>query len=1280
METNSKYSIYRLINIFCLISLLCSWNTIPLYGQMIKVPLEQISVKSTMIIRGTVLRKWSEFEPGGKNIITFVTYKVTETIKGDSRDTVTIVIPGGIVGNIGMAVSHTPRFKVGEDAVVFISDDYKGRLTVTEGLQGKFPVVNGIVFYESAPVGAVEFLQALKTFVAQKEHGTIKISVKNNPINFKSGTLNSVSVVPNISSISPSGGSASRPYSVNPNDPFNPGERGTILDIYGSGFGSSKGSSKVSFSGADAEVYLLWSDTHIQCAVPGGQWQEIDDEWQFPEASSGPVYVVTSGGTSNGVQFNVSFATSNKRYTSSSLTYYVNQNGTPDCDGEFAAIQSALQSWTGLSYSTHSFVYGGTTTRTPTGLDGHNDIGWIESNWPYKPSDVAVNAYWFNPDPNSQDLTESDIYLNGVNYTWSATGQAGRMDVQDLVTHESGHALSLSDLYGNTDGEKTMYGYTDPNGGETKKRTLEPDDIAGVRYLYPQQYSITFQNNFEFDGVGYGQITVQNSTEGTNTLTYNSPLSRTVKYGPTFVISTPVTSPIINGRNYFFSNWSDGSTSATRNFSATRNTTLSANFKIIHKSNDVTAFTRGSQRKLIQTQVNTTKWLHQVYTSMGHVWIEHSSNNGTTWTVGNGGQPLDGGTGSAKCPSIAYVHHAGWGNNYIGVVWQQQYGSTYTIQGKVFNQMSNVTIDPTYASILYTEPADPYSTNANPNLIFNGDFYAIYFVTFERKNASGSYQPGINWLAGKCGEYGGGQEQAFPSANPPGYVGQLGSVTETNASSINAAIALDPMDDGSYSNLDVMLVYQDNYDPQSDMNRIRQTWLWFWSSDQGNSWSYGQYPATPAILNDYCPNDYNPSVMMNSGENAMGCWIDNIPNNENGGWAEVDQMTFTQIGSSIFYYFGYGVQSCAINQAYDDYGPTGMSGFVTWSQIYNGAWSNKSIRFDYGTPVTSSLRTLNTTGKYVQLSNGTGTLNNMYVSSFYPFSAPYYFTTSQALVPVSKDNASTLVMGRGCIISKGNVSFSYRFGDLNVDGENIGFVDAPDTLDYSKIDILNNALVTGSFQLNANSKLVFTEWSGFADSALAMRALGESGYIRYKLELIDAATEKVIGAIKNNSLTSSNAHSLRIQSHQLDTKGLSDMTVKARITINTNLDSAKIALTKSIADVNIALAKSSLEELRIEKEQLPTCYALEQNYPNPFNPSTTIHYQITSRGHITLKVYDVLGREVATLVDGRKEAGSYTATFNGAYLSSGVYIMRLSATPEDGSKQFVQVKKMVLMK
>ena len=93
-----------------------------------------------------------------------------------------------------------------------------------------------------------------------------------------------------------------------------------------------------------------------------------------------------------------------------------------------------------------------------------------------------------------------------------------------------------------------------------------------------------------------------------------------------------------------------------------------------------------------------------------------------------------------------------------------------------------------------------------------------------------------------------------------------------------------------------------------------------------------------------------------------------------------------------------------------------------------------------------------------------------------------------------------------------------------------------------------------------------------------------------------------------------------------------------------------------------------------DKMNLPKEFGLNQNYPNPFNPSTTISYSVPSNSPVTLKVYDVLGKEVTTLVDEVKAAGNYQVNFRASNLASGTYFYRITAGA------FVQTKKMSLVK
>jgi hypothetical protein len=171
-------------------------------------------------------------------------------------------------------------------------------------------------------------------------------------------------------------------------------------------------------------------------------------------------------------------------------------------------------------------------------------------------------------------------------------------------------------------------------------------------------------------------------------------------------------------------------------------------------------------------------------------------------------------------------------------------------------------------------------------------------------------------------------------------------------------------------------------------------------------------------------------------------------------------------------------------------------------------------------------------------------------------------------------------------------------------------------------------------------------------------------------------TKKSIEQKENMDIQSSNDVS-RTKS-ELDRKHSSDKKLENRALENINISSS---LTKEHRRERI---QKDLMLLTLRGEQSdkfvkanntePIKYELSQNYPNPFNPITNIKYQIQKTGQVTLKIYDITGREIKTLVNEIKNPGSYIVTFNGTELSSGVYFYRIQ------SGDFVQVKKMVLIK
>jgi photosystem II stability/assembly factor-like uncharacterized protein len=102
--------------------------------------------------------------------------------------------------------------------------------------------------------------------------------------------------------------------------------------------------------------------------------------------------------------------------------------------------------------------------------------------------------------------------------------------------------------------------------------------------------------------------------------------------------------------------------------------------------------------------------------------------------------------------------------------------------------------------------------------------------------------------------------------------------------------------------------------------------------------------------------------------------------------------------------------------------------------------------------------------------------------------------------------------------------------------------------------------------------------------------------------------------------------------------------------------------------------------IKLVEEYIPTGYLLRQNYPNPFNPQTNIPFELSESGYVTLKIYDITGREVKELINGKWGKASYVAEFNAENLASGIYFYRLKFVSDATKKEFIDTKKMMLLK
>lgn len=225
------------------------------------------------------------------------------------------------------------------------------------------------------------------------------------------------------------------------------------------------------------------------------------------------------------------------------VRYYINENGTSDILGtaeEFAAVQASFQTWKDDAGSYMDYAYMGTTARNASSRDGFDVVSW-------QPIDglegtLAETSFWY--DSSTKHLLEFDIVFD-EDETWSASGEIGKYDIQNVGTHEVGHTLVLNDLYDSADSEQTMYGYS--SHGEIKKRDLYTGDIAGIRFIYGLS-TITYTVDTNPTGL---QIEV----DGSN---YTAPYSFSWFSGSDHVVNVFSPQNKDAGTRYVFEKWSDG--------------------------------------------------------------------------------------------------------------------------------------------------------------------------------------------------------------------------------------------------------------------------------------------------------------------------------------------------------------------------------------------------------------------------------------------------------------------------------------------------------------------------------------------------------------------------------------------------------------------------------------------------------------------------------------------------------------------------------------------------
>ena len=333
---------------------------------------------------------------------------------------------------------------------------------------------------------------------------------------------------------------------------------------------------------------------------------------------------------------------------------------------------------------------------------------------------------------------------------------------------------------------------------------------------------------------------------------------------------------------------------------------------------------------------------------------------------------------------------------------------------------------------------------------------------------------------------------------------------------------------------------------------------------------------------------------------------------------------------------------------------------------------------------------LSTNGKEVLISNGSN-LENIGGAILTTDSSPYNisltttdfnqsFNGGGGITKITDD--ISISYGREGVIEKNGIEFLFDIGDIIVGDSAINFVNCSDTIPYSSASELNDLVRTEKFTLNQNSEFYFSDFYYVLNQDLADSLLTENDMVNFRVELVNQQTEEIIGTFDNITYSIYQLEKYDNISYQVDCSNITPGDYYLRL-VTTVQGDAGYYLGK-VQNNSEELNKRNYQKINFDGKILPTTYNLSQNYPNPFNPSTTINFQLPKSGFVTLKVFDILGREVATLVNKEKSQGRYSVNFSAKggsasggdalNLASGVYIYQIRVN------DYVSSKKMILLK
>lgn len=712
-----------------------------------------------------------------------------------------------------------------------------------------------------------------------------------------------------------------------------------------------------------------------------------------------------------------------------------------------------------------------------------------------------------------------------------------------------------------------------------------------------------------------------------------------------------------NGSNHkiHFTGWSDNGKATIRDEEFTTTPVVFtdggaevyANHKGSLLSSTENALSGTGQRKMVATPSSSDKFHHVVYESMGKVWYEIRST--TNWVLGNDYQPLS--DIESKLPSIDFSPN----ENYVAIVFQKKDNvnpAVSSVKFQVYNN-GNKIFENSFGT-------DGWSSDMKPVVAWGAN-NTLLIVWKQLFDDTGLHYRKIE-LNSTCTAV-----EAFTQ----------GKLSSASSFSNNPSVAADKNSSSSI----FYLAWQESND------RIG------FSKFTNSNFSSPQYPSN----NIGYQNHWNPQILVEGSQVYVG-WVGQryesgqeepgpIQTKESafggggstGEWKERGLLRTYENGSwlpGLIKALGSDVDDVDINNSGSGYF---FSYYTKTTNMLGDSYYTKGVKSTDLTDIVS----VSSGGKSFYLANGSNFSSMFGLELIAPQTdpitgeetdPPYQLRRTNSIGSLQKQSSNELLyIGREGICSRDSVQFYFTFGEVFVDGQQIRFVEPPDSMKKIKnTNQLNKYLLTEPFSLSDNSTFTYGLMYGLADSSDHKVALDDSEFINFKIELIKDKNKHVMGLYNDIRLSSNGSSFYGNRNYEVKTEGIGNELVRLRLQIDDNFK--QIYSLGDIVVEDTTLYKKEYHKIHYKGELLVKEYQLVQNYPNPFNPATIIKYNIPKSGEVKLRVFDILGREVTTLVNSYQKEGRYEVEFNASKLSSGVYIYRLEAN------NFVDSKKMLLVK